>query len=158
MGFRPQKHNFSVIGVKYPLFNLKGPFLLSQVILNLITNPFSNKKVYAPLEEMGIWPPKHVFWVEHPFFHLKGPVPVAGMMTNQFLGSIQKEKMAMFHQKMAIWPLEHPKNALFSRIAPKQIYFWPYSVKGSYLEYKKPHVEDGHWPLAWRQKWRVVPL
>ena len=131
MGFRPQKHNFSVIGVKYPLFNLKGPFLLSQVILNLITNPFSNKKVYAPLEEMGIWPPKHVFWVEPPFFHLKGPVPVAGMMTNQFLGSIQKEKMAMFHQKMAIWPLEHPINALFSKIAPKQIYFWPYSIKGS---------------------------
>ena len=41
-------------------------------------------------------------------------------------------------------PLEHPKNALFSRIAPKQIYFWPYSIKGSCLEYQKPHVEDGH--------------
>ena len=41
-------------------------------------------------------------------------------------------------------PIEHPKNALFSRIAPKQIYFLPYSVKGSCLEYQKPHVEDGH--------------
>ena len=57
---------------------------------------------------------------------------------------------------MAIWPLEHPKNALFSKIAPKQIYFWPYSIKGSWLEYQKPHVEDGHRPLAWRQKWRAV--
>jgi len=57
---------------------------------------------------------------------------------------------------MVIWPLEHPKNALFSKIAPKQIYFWPYSIKGSWLEYQKPHVEDGHWPLAWRQKWRAV--
>ena len=54
MGFRPQKHNFSVLGVKYPLFNLKGPFFLSQVILNLITNPFRNKKVCALLEKMGI--------------------------------------------------------------------------------------------------------
>ena len=57
----------------------------------------------------------------------------------------------MFHQKMAIWPLEHPKNALFSKIAAKQIYFWPYSIKGSYLEYKKPHGADGHWTLAWHQ-------
>ena len=54
MGFRPQKHNFSVLGVKYSLFNLKGPFFLSQVILNLITNPLRNKKVCAPLEKMGI--------------------------------------------------------------------------------------------------------
>jgi len=57
---------------------------------------------------------------------------------------------------MYIWPLEHPKSALFSKIAPKQIYFWPYSNRGSYLEYQKPHVEDGHWPRAWRQKWRAV--
>ena len=54
MGFRPKKLDFSVLGVKYPLFNLKGPFLLSQVILNLITNPFRNKRVCAPLEQMGI--------------------------------------------------------------------------------------------------------
>ena len=54
MGFGPQKHDFSILGVKYPIFNLKGPFLLSQVILNLITNPFRNKKVCAPLEKMGI--------------------------------------------------------------------------------------------------------
>ena len=54
IGFRPQKHDFSVLGVKYPLFNLKGPFFLSQVILNLITNPLRNKKVCAPLEKMGI--------------------------------------------------------------------------------------------------------
>ena len=67
-----------------------------------------------------------------------------------------EKKMAMFHQKMAIWPLEHPKNALFSKIAPKQIYFWPYSIKGSWLEYQKPHIEGGHWPLAWHQKWRAV--
>ena len=26
---------------------------------------------------------------------------------------------------MPIRPLKHPKNALFSQIAPKQIYFWP---------------------------------
>ena len=45
---------FSVLGVKYPLFNLKGAFFLSQVILNLITNPLRNKKVCAPLEKMGI--------------------------------------------------------------------------------------------------------
>ena len=59
MGFRPQKHDYSVLGVKYPLFNLKGPFFLSQVISNLITNPFRNKKVCAPIEKMGIWPQKH---------------------------------------------------------------------------------------------------
>ena len=29
MGFRPQKHDFSVLRVKYPLFNLKGPFFFS---------------------------------------------------------------------------------------------------------------------------------
>ena len=29
IGFRPQKHDFSVLGVKYPLFNLKGPFFIS---------------------------------------------------------------------------------------------------------------------------------
>ena len=67
-----------------------------------------------------------------------------------------QKKIYLLNEKMAIWPLEHLKNALFSWIAPKQICFWPYSVKGSYLDYKKPHVEDGHWPLAWRQKWRAV--
>ena len=41
-------------------------------------------------------------------------------------------------------------------MASNRIYFWPYSVKGSCLEYQKPPVEDGHWPLAWRQKWRPV--
>ena len=54
MGFRPQKHDFSVLGVKYPLFNLKGAFFLSQVILNLKTNLFINKKVCALHEKMGI--------------------------------------------------------------------------------------------------------
>ena len=54
MGFRPQKHDFSVLGVKYPHFNLKGPFLLSKKISNPITNPFRNKKVCAPHEKMGI--------------------------------------------------------------------------------------------------------
>ena len=54
MGFRPQKHNFSVLGVKYPHFILKGPFFLSQGILNSIMNPFRNKKVCAPHENMGI--------------------------------------------------------------------------------------------------------
>ena len=48
---------------------------------------------------------------------------------------------------------KHPKNALFSQIALKQIYFWPNSIKGSYLEYQKPHGEDGHWTLAWRLNW-----
>ena len=67
-----------------------------------------------------------------------------------------KKKIYLFNEKMYIWPLEHPKNAFSSKIAPKQIYFWPYSNKGSYLDYQKPHVEDGHWPQAWRQKWRVV--
>ena len=52
---------------------------------------------------------------------------------------------------MSIRPLKHPKNPLFSKIAAKQIYFWPYSIKGSYLEYKKPHGADGHWTLAWHQ-------
>jgi len=60
-----------------------------------------------------------------------------------------KKKIYLFNEKMYIY-------ALFSKIAPKQIYFWPYSNRGSYLEYQKPHVEDGHWPRAWRQKWRVV--
>ena len=54
MGFRPQKHNFSVLGVKFPHFNLKGPFFLSKGISNSITNPFRNKKVCAPHEKMGI--------------------------------------------------------------------------------------------------------
>ena len=53
-------------------------------------------------------------------------------------------------------PLKHPKNALFSKIALKQIYFWPYSIKGSHLEYKKPNGEDGHRTLAWRQNWMTV--
>ena len=42
---------------------------------------------------------------------------------------------------MSMRPLEHPKNELFSKIAPKQIYFWPYSIKGSCLEYQKPQLE-----------------
>ena len=54
MGFRPQKHNFSVLGVKYPHFNRKGPFFLSKGILDSIKNPFRNKKVYAHHEKMGI--------------------------------------------------------------------------------------------------------
>ena len=53
-------------------------------------------------------------------------------------------------------PLKHPKDALFSKIAPKQIYFWSYSNKGNCSEYQKPHIEDGHRLLAWRQKWRAV--
>ena len=40
--------------------------------------------------------------------------------------------------------LKHLRNALFSTIAPNWIYFCPYSIKGSYLEYQKPHSEDGH--------------
>ena len=54
MGFRPQKHNFSVLGVKYPHFNLKGIFSLSKGILNSIKNPFRYKNVCAPHEKMGI--------------------------------------------------------------------------------------------------------
>ena len=54
MGFRSQKHNFSVLGVKYPHFNLKGLFFLSKGILDSIKNPFRNKKVCAPHEKMGI--------------------------------------------------------------------------------------------------------
>ena len=89
MGFRSQKHNFSVLGVKYQLFHLKGPFLLSQVILDLIMNPFRNKKVCAPLKKWALDPKNtenHVFGVKHPFFHLRGPVLISGI----------------FHQKMAI--------------------------------------------------------
>ena len=57
--YDPKNTKNHVFGVKYPFFNLKGPFFLSQVILNLITNPLRNKKVCAPLEKMGIWPQKH---------------------------------------------------------------------------------------------------
>ena len=58
MGFRPQKHDFSVLGVKYPLFNLKGPFFF--VSSNSKSNNESiQKQVCAPLEKMGIWPQKH---------------------------------------------------------------------------------------------------
>ena len=39
-------------------------------------------------------------------------------------------------EKIAMRPLKYPKNALFSKIAAKQIYFWPYFIKGSYLEYQ----------------------
>ena len=48
--------------------------------------------------------------------------------------------------KKGIWPLKHPKNAL---------YFWLYSFKESY---QKPHSEDGHWPLAWRQNCASILL
>ena len=54
MSLKPQKQDFGVLGVKYPHFNLKGPFLLSKKISNPITNPFRNKKVCAPHEKMGI--------------------------------------------------------------------------------------------------------
>ena len=54
MGFRSQKHNFSVLGVKYPHFNLKGIFSLSKGILNSIKNPSRYKKVCAPNEKIGI--------------------------------------------------------------------------------------------------------
>ena len=54
MGFGPQKHDFNVLGVNYPHFNLKGTFFLSKGILNSIMNPFRNKKVCAPHEKMGI--------------------------------------------------------------------------------------------------------
>ena len=54
MGFRSQKHDFSVLGVKYPHFNLKGLFFLSKGILNSIKNPFRYKKVCAPHEKIGI--------------------------------------------------------------------------------------------------------
>ena len=40
------------------------------------------------------------------------------------------------NEKMPMRPLEHPK------IAPKLIDFWPYSIKGSYLEYRKPHGDE----------------
>ena len=43
--------------------------------------------------------------------------------------------MGMFLQKMAIWPLELSRNAVFSKIVAKPIYFWLYSIKASYLEY-----------------------
>ena len=48
--------------------------------------------------------------------------------------------------KKGIWPLKHPKNAL---------YIWLYSFKESY---QKPHSEDGHWPLAWRQNCASILL
>ena len=60
------------------------------------------------------------------------------------LGSIQRKKMGIINQKMAVLPLKHPKNALFFKSSPKWIYFWPYSIKGSYLEYQKQGVKGGH--------------
>ncbi len=48
---------------------------------------------------------------------------------------------------MAIKTLKHLLNAHLSKIATKQIYFWPYSVKGSYLAYQKPHGEDENPPF-----------
>ena len=101
MGFRPQKHDFSVLRVKYPTFLPERSIFLSQVILNLVTNPYRNKKVGDPLEEMGIWPqnpPKSCF---------RGQIPIFPPEKIHFLsdddksvsGFIQREKMGPFHQK-----------------------------------------------------------
>ena len=54
MVFRHQKHDFCVLGVNYPHFNLKGPLSLSEGIFNSITILFKIKKVCSPHEKMDI--------------------------------------------------------------------------------------------------------
>ena len=131
---------------------LNGFVIKFKITWDKKNGPFRLKSGYLTPKTL-----KSCFWGLKPIF---SPVTPTYFFLNRFPmwfdTSFEKKNITFKWKKMG--PLEHPKNALFSRIAPKQIYFWPYSVKGSYLEYKKPHVEDGHWPLAWRQKWRVVTI
>ena len=150
---------FSVFGVKCPffqeghtLFCFWMHLLLNLESLKIKTNgPFRLKSGYLTPKTL-----KSCFWGLKPIFSLVTPISFFLNRFQMWFDTSFEEKNIPFNEKMYIWPLEHPKSALFSKIAPKQIYFWPYSIKGSWLEYQKPHVEDGHWPLAWRQKWRAV--
>ena len=45
------------------------------------------------------------------------------------------------------FPLSTPKSALFPKITAKWIYFRPYCIKGSYMEYQQQHGEDSHTPV-----------
>ena len=160
MGVWPQKYDYKCFWGQMPFFSrgahtflfLNGFVIRFKITWDKKNGPFRLKSGYLTPKTL-----KSCFWGLKPIF---SPVTPTSFFLNRFqmwFDTTFEEKIFLLNEKMAIWPLEHLKNALFSRIAPKQIYFWPYSVKRSCLEYQKPHVEDGHWPLAWRQKWRAVP-
>ena len=67
MGIWPQNHFLRSMerlktrfGVKSPFFHLKGPLLLSRVMIHRWANLFSEKKVGVTQQKMGIWPKKHL--------------------------------------------------------------------------------------------------
>ena len=62
MNIGPQKCDYSVLGVKCPLFDLKGPFFLSQIFLLLDNESIQNKKVSAPLKKKWAKTIKSNFW------------------------------------------------------------------------------------------------
>ena len=137
-------------GVHTFLF-LNGFVIRFEIIWDKKNGPFRLKIGYLTPKTL-----KSCFWGLKPIFSLVTPTSFFLNRFQMWFETSFEEKICLLNEKIYIWPVKHPKNALFSKIAPKQIYFWPYSNRGSYLEYQKPHVEDGHWPRAWRQKWRAV--
>ena len=67
-----------------------------------------------------------------------------------------KKIMHLSHKKMANRSIKHLENALFFKSPSRLIYFWPYSIKGRYIDYQKPNVDLTLGPRPWGQPWLMV--